>query len=72
MEKCVAPKSLFDEMKQTLKFFDSSVVDIAQFLELPKELSHCLTVDEAELYFLSGLYVSKGGGLVMDDKRLQL
>ena len=72
MEKCVAPKSLFDEMKQTVKSFDSSVVDIAQFLELPKELYQCLTVDEAELYFYSGLYVSKGGGLVMDDKRLQL
>ena len=45
-----------------------SVMDVLAFLELPKQSYSCLTLEDGERFFHSGLYVSKGGGLEVDDE----
>ena len=45
-----------------------SVMDVMAFLELPKKDYSCMTIEDGERFFHSGLYVSKGGGLEVDDE----
>lgn len=45
-----------------------SVMDVMAFLELPETDYSCMTIEEGERFFHSGLYVSKGGGLEVDNE----